>query len=591
MKSSQMDDYRRQSKRRSENRARERQKARQRRYQTAVNASAHSAAETANRRPASEMPSLLTKIKSKPSGIGRLFSRSIAIGLTALAGLAALIVFAGSYVFAGRIFPNVYALGAALGDLTLDAAEAAILDEWENNFSIDLTVDGELVMQAAPEQLGLSIDAAAMANHARAAGLSGIPFGVTIAPAAAVDYAKAQALLLNLTEAIYVLPYEAGYRWSENGLRPLPGRAGRHLDIALNLEQLINDPASVILNQRFELQVIELLPAVMDSSPFLEEANAFLRDGIQLQGFDPYLHEIKTWQINPRTAASWLTAGANGLAVRRDAFTAYIQSINQDLVNSLPSRYIDELFARQKMQEALNANNPNVVMRIHHLPRFYTVEQKDNGFRIGRKNGIPFELIPEANPTVDWRLLTVGQEIQIPSRDELIPEDPIPSKRIIVDIESQWLVAFENNSIIFSWGISSGRETAPTYPGIFQVLSHSDVAYGSGFALCSEIGTNCDQWEMYWFMGVYEIIPGLMNGFHGAVQLPNGGYLGGGGVYEPTTYGCVMSLDENAQLLYRWAEKGTIVEILSRDFEPESELGRLALNYISTIDTSYRPTS
>ena len=96
---------------------------------------------------------------------------------------------------------------------------------------------------------------------------------------------------------------------------------------------------------------------------------------------------------------------------------------------------------------------------------------------------------------------------------------------------------------------------------------------------------------MYWFMGIYEIIPGLMNGFHGAVQLPNGGYLGGGGVYEPTTYGCIMSLDEKAQLLYRWAEKGTIVEILSKDFEPESELGRLALDYISTIDTSYRPTS
>lgn len=581
-----MDDYGRQSKRRSENRARERQKARQRRYQAAVSASAHSAAETAN--PA---PSPLTKTKSRPLGLRRLFSRSTAVALTALTALAALLVFVGSYVFAGRIFPNVYALGAALGDLTSAAAEAAILNEWKNNLSIDLTVDGELVMQTAPEQLGLSIDAAAMANHARAAGLSGIPFGVTIAPAAAVDYAKAQALLLNLTEAIYILPYEAGYTWSENGLRPLPGRAGRHLDIALNLEQLTNDPASVILNQRFELQVVELSPAVMDSSPFLEEANAFLRDGIQLHGFDPYLHEIKTWRIDPRTAAGWLTAGANGLAVRRDAFTAYIQSINQNLVNSLPNRYIDELFAREKMQETLNANNPNVVLRIHHLPRFYTVEQKDNGHRIGRKNGIPFELIAEANPTVDWSLLTIGQNIQIPSRDALIPEDPIPSKRIIVDIESQWLIAFENNSIIFSWGISSGRETAPTYPGVFQILSHSNVAYGSGFALCSEIGTNCDQWEMYWFMGVYEIIPGLMNGFHGAVQLPNGGYLGGGGVYEPTTYGCIMSLDENAQLLYHWAEKGTIVEILSKDFEPESELGRLALEYISTIDTSYRPTS
>lgn len=584
-----MDDYGRQLKRRSANRARERQKAR-RRYQAAANAAAR-AAEASGRRPSRETASALAQKQSRPSSGRRLFSRAAAIGLAGLAILAGLLVFAGSYVFAGRIFPNVYALGAALGDLTVEAAEAAILDAWENDFSIDLTVDGDTVMQAAPEQLGLSIDAAAMANQARAAGLSGIPFGVAIAPAAAIDYAKAQVLLLNLTEVIYVLPYEAGYQWAENELKPLDGRAGRHLNISLNLERMTQDPAGMILNRQFELQVSDLLPNVMDSSPFLEEANAFLRDGIQLHGFDPYLHETKSWQIGPRTAAGWLTVDTNGLAVRRDTFAAYVQAINRELVDDSPSRYIDELLAREQLQEALNANNPNVVLRIHHLPKFYTVEQKDNGHRIGRKNGIPFELISDANPAVDWSLLTVGQQIQIPSRDELIPEDPIPSKRIIVDIESQWLVAFEDNRIIFSWGISSGRETAPTYPGIYQIFSRSDVAYGSSFALCSEIGTNCGQWEMYWFMSIYEIVPGLMNGFHGAVLLPNGGYLGGGGVYEPTTFGCIMSLDANAQLLYRWAEKGTIVEILSEDYEPESELGRLALDYISTIDINYRPTS
>ena len=584
LEDSRMDDYSRQLKRRSMNRARERQEAR-RRYQAA------NAAEASGRRPSRETPSPLTQAKSNPSRVSRLFSRSTAIGLAALMILAALLLFAGSYVFAGRIFPNVYALGAALGDLTVEAAEAAILDAWENDVSIDLTVDGEVVMQAEPEQLGLSIDAAAMANHARAAGLSGIPFGAAIAPAAAIDYAKAQVLLLNLTEVIYVLPYEAGYQWADDELKPLAGRAGRHLNISLNLERMTQDPAGMILNRRFELQVGELLPNIMDSSPFLEEANAFLRDGVQLQGFDPYLHETKSWQIGPRTAAGWLTADTNGLAVRRDTFAAYIQNINRDLVEDSPSRYIDELFAREKLQEALNANNPNVILRIHHLPKFYTVEQKDNGHRIGRKNGIPFELISDANPAVDWSLLVIGQQIQIPSRDELIPEDPIPSKRIIVDIESQWLVAFENDRIIFSWGISSGRETAPTYPGIYQIKSHTNVAYGSSYALCSEIGTNCGQWEMYWFMDIYEIIPGLMNGFHGAVLLPNGGYLGGGGVYEPSTFGCIMSLDSNAQLLYRWAEKGTIVEILSDDYQPESELGRLALEYISTVDTSYRPTS
>ena len=52
-----------------------------------------------------------------------------------------------------------------------------------------------------------------------------------------------------------------------------------------------------------------------------------------------------------------------------------------------------------------------------------------------------------------------------------------------------------------------------------------------------------------------------------------------------------MSLDDNAEQLYAWAENGTIVEVLSDDFQPESELGQFALNYISTIDTTYRPIS
>ena len=577
-----MDEYDRQAKRRSENRARQRQLARQRRaaldseWQVGMPPAEAAAA------PSTPMPRALRWLFS---------SRSPVAKLTGLAAVAVLVFFIGSYMLSGRIFPNVYAMGVALGDMTPAEAEAALLAKWETEVYIDLTVDGEIIAQATPEQLGLSVDVAAMAEQAKAAGMAGIPFGMDIAPAVIIDYAKAQSYLLNLTEIVYVLPYESGYRWTGTDLVTVRGREGKHLDTSLSLERLLADLPGVVLRQQFELQTIPLAPVVMDSSPFLEEAYAFLHDGIQMQGYDPYTHERLFWQIDQRTAAEWLAAGENGVVVRPDIFTDYITGINQLLVNSDRARYIDERLALEKMQDALDTNNPDVIMRVHYLPQPYFVEQKDTGFRIGRKNGIPYELIAQANPTVDWGVLVVGQEIQIPSRDELLPIDPVPHKRIIVDIESQWLVAFENDRMIFSWGISSGRETAPTYPGIFQILSHSEVAYGGSFALCDEVGTNCDQWEMAWFMGVYAVIPGLMNGFHGAVLLPNGGYLGGGGVYEPTTYGCIMSLDANARSLYDWAEQGTIVEILSEEFEPESELGRLALQYISSIDTSYRPTS
>lgn len=150
-----------------------------------------------------------------------------------------------------------------------------------------------------------------------------------------------------------------------------------------------------------------------------------------------------------------------------------------------------------------------------------------------------------------------------------MPHTPKPNKRVIVDLDQQWLAAYENGQLVFSWSISSGRDTAPTSPGIYQILDHSEQAFGSSYNLCDDLG--CGQWEMFWFMGIYEVVPGLVNGFHGAVVLPNGAYLNNGAVGNPATFGCVMSENSQAEQLYRWAEQGTVVEIISTEFYPVSQ--------------------
>jgi hypothetical protein len=35
-----------------------------------------------------------------------------------------------------------------------------------------------------------------------------------------------------------------------------------------------------------------------------------------------------------------------------------------------------------------------------------------------------------------------------------------------------------------------------------------------------------------------------------------------------------MSENSNAEQLYRWADEGTVVEIVSRDYPPQSDLAR-----------------
>lgn len=587
-----MDDYSRQERRRSNSRARDRQMARKRRKDAVGNIKNTSFSKIADVPLPKGIPSTLTKVRLiLRDMLWVFFSRAPVFKIAGLMIVVAALVFVGSYVFTGKIFPNIYTMGVALGDLTVEEAQAKLQEEWESNVQIDLTIDGQVMTKVTPDVLGLAIDAQAMAESAKGLGLSGVPLGATFDPVAEVNYATAQTYLLEMTDQIYIPPYEAGYSWQNGELVAIQGQPGKQLDISLSLERISQDPTSVVANRRLELMTIDLLPTIVDATPYLDEAYAFLTSDIKLQGYDPFTHEMIEWLVDSETASSWLATGTNGLSVREDTFIKYVQNINESLVNSDTPRYLDERHSLEKIKEALRTNNPEILLRVRYLPQPYEIEQRDNGFLIGRKNGIPFQLIGDANPTVDWNQLSIGQQIQIPSRDELISEDPIPNKRIIVDIETQWLVAYEDNEIVFSWGISSGRESAPTYPGVFQILSRTNIAYGSSYSLCNDAGTDCGQWEMNWFMGVYEVFPGLMNGFHGAVLLPNGGFLGGGGVHTPSTFGCVMSLDANAQRLYEWAELGTMVEILSSDFQPESELGQRALEYIATIDTTYRPAS
>ena len=66
-----------------------------------------------------------------------------------------------------------------------------------------------------------------------------------------------------------------------------------------------------------------------------------------------------------------------------------------------------------------------------------------------------------------------------------MPVDPIPNKRIVVNLKTQSLVAYENGEPVFSWLISSGMDRAPTSPGIYEILSHAPKANGGSSEMCS----------------------------------------------------------------------------------------------------------
>lgn len=501
-------------------------------------------------------------------------TRQIVLGLVALVGIVFLL-FVGSHIFSGRIFPNVYALHMHLGDLTVEEATAALQTAWAETYQIRL-VDGDRVWTVKPADIGLQLDARKTAEAARGVGMSGLPLGIGIKPFVAVDYNTANNYLLNLTTATDIAPYNAGYEWRSDQLVGVMGKDGRMLDTSLTMDTLQNDTVDVVEFGRLELSMTVIPPEVTDPEPYIESATKFVSQSFTINGYDPFTDKTTTWTTSKEALASWLEIGPDGLMLREANYApflnAQIDSLNPPTATE--TRYLDPLETQDKMNKAIGEQSASVMLRIRYRDTRYTVVSGDRAYYISRKTGIPFYLIQEANPGRNLDILSPGDILNLPSKDKSVPLDPVPNKRIVVNLDTQSMVAFENGQEKFSWLISSGMDQYPTSPGVYQILSHSEEAGGGSFTLCNDSGLNCGSWTMYWFMGMYEVVPGLMNGFHGAVLLPNGNLLGGGSVGSQYTFGCVMAENDNAKVLYDWADEGTVVEIISGEYAPQSALGQ-----------------
>ena len=495
----------------------------------------------------------------------------VAVAIGAVIGLYFLL-FAGSHVVQGRIFPNVWAFGTYIGDMTVDEAEVALLQAWNNDTRIRLVV-GDRSWLATTADLGLKLDARPVAEAAREVGMASIPFGWHLEPVIEGDYIAAQNFLLDLAEDVHIPPFSGGYRLDGDRVAGIPGSEGVALDVGLTLEVLNQNVTTVAMKQQLDLITEPLVPDFIDPEPYIEQVEALISQPFEIAGYDPYSNDTVSWTTTPETLVSWVESGADGLTLREESFIPFMEaqvaSLNPD---GQTLRYLEPVDTMEKVRQAISNVDSEVDVRVRYHPTQYEVQPGDRGFSIARKTGIPFFLIEQANIGKDLNVLSPGDILNLPSRDEAVPLDPVKNKRIIVNIEQQSMVAYENGEAVFSWRVSTGISTAPTSPGIYQILNHERVASGGSYSLCNEQG--CGSWKMNWFMGIYEVQPGLMNGFHGAVELPNGTYLGGGNVGQPYTFGCVMALDSNAEAIFNWADVGTIVEIISSEYPPRSELAQ-----------------
>jgi lipoprotein-anchoring transpeptidase ErfK/SrfK len=203
------------------------------------------------------------------------------------------------------------------------------------------------------------------------------------------------------------------------------------------------------------------------------------------------------------------------------------------------------------MIEAMKSDRWRAEVRIYHHMRQHAVEPGDTLARIGRYYGIPYPWLQQANPWASEGL-RAGQMLTIPSPDELLPLPIVAGKRIVVSISQQYMWVYEDGALKWEWAVSTGIESSPTHPGVFQVQSHEPNAYAASW----------DLWMPH-FVGIYRPVPTVdfMNGFHGFPSRGGTQVLWTGNLGRPVTYGCILIHSDNAAALYEWAEEGVIVQV------------------------------
>jgi lipoprotein-anchoring transpeptidase ErfK/SrfK len=467
----------------------------------------------------------------------------------------------GYYQLGERIYPGIVVGNLDLSGMTKDEA-ARMLDKTWNLEHMILVTNGIENQLLQPAQLGLSLDASRTAKNAYEIGRNGSIMarlaqiyaswkdGWQIQPEIAFDEDGARTGLSELAPAMSRPPVDASIRVQGTDLIAVPSELGYTINIEETLAALRSDPSLVLQTGLLPAVPQPVPPAVTDVTPVLANAEEILDRPALVSVYDPISNETMAFTIPPERVASWLRVSFadHGLQVDLDeaGASAYLSELSGQLG---PGRSIEASQQGTGLATALRSGSAFVIAA-RHPTTTYIVQSGDTLLKLGWRMGIPYWMILKANPGINPDELVAGEELVIPSKDDLLPLPIVPNKRIVINLNRQRLLVFQDGAQIAQHVISTGIDRSPTQPGVFQVQTHEKSAYAS-------------VWDLYMpnFLGIYEAWPGFMNGIHGLPTLSNGQRMWANSLGRPASYGCIILGLEEAQWLYSWAEDGVIVEV------------------------------
>ncbi|MBK9123187.1 MAG: L,D-transpeptidase family protein [Chloroflexi bacterium] len=481
----------------------------------------------------------------------------VALGVsTVFAGVFALIL-GVSLVNGDNILPGVRVGGVSVGGLSVIEAEQRLTRQWPVVLLQDRATDRQ--WQIEPARLGLIVDPAASAARAfgygRVSGnaVAGI-LGASVTPVLTFDPEAARSGLASLADQVTQPAVDAQIALVDGRVQALPARDGRAIDVEGTAELIATDPVGWLEHGEIPMRMVALAPAITDAAPMVAAAEALLANPLTIDVYDPRSGGVSQWTAAPQSWAGWLRAASDSnapgglrLSLEDDALRGFLAQGQARLEND---QYIDVDAVVERIQAAIGQRNPRVTARVYHRDRQRVVVSGETIISIAYDEGVPYPWIQQANGGI--QLVNAGQTITIPSVDHFMPFEPVPGKRIIVSLSQQRVWVYENGAVKWEWPASTGISSSPTWPGIYQIISHVPNAYAGNWNL----------W-MPNFMGVYQPIPGadFTNGFHGFPTRGGGQILWENSLGTRVTYGCILLSNTNIQQLYEWAEDGVVVEI------------------------------
>lgn len=459
------------------------------------------------------------------------------------------------------ILPGVQVMGVDIGGLTKTEAQTLLQNIWHGQ-SLTLTTE-ETTLTVFPEMLGFMIKKDLTIDIAYQQGRSWQSFReslqtngpIHIEPIWYVDPLIAEINLRSLAPQFNIAPIEAFLSIEAGRAKAKSAHPGQRLDVQATVAHLTKNSQQILAHKQVSLILAPVPPMVSSVDEAVAQINQLFSRPLTLHTYDPISDETLVWVIPPETWGTWLTFHFDPQDPNQFEWTLIPETTLAYLAEQVtltdPTRYLDQDEALLSVEALLRETITPKVLRIYHYQRTHTVQAGETISRIAYQYGMPFPYLQQANPDLGDQLY-VGQTIIIPSADIFLPLPIVENKRIIISLAEQRMWTYENEALIWDWPTSSGIESSPTSPGVYQIQSHEENAYGSSW----------DLWMPY-FMGIYHPGPhvSLMNGFHGFPTRDGRNLLWTGNLGTPVTYGCLLLETGNAKALYEWAEEGVVVEI------------------------------